>query len=50
MYTGGAELISQVNELFSKKIAEAPFEDLHTSYLQKKYYTDHFHLVVCVPI
>ena len=42
------ELISRVNEQFSKKIATTPFEGLHTSYLQKKYYNDHFHLVVCI--
>ena len=40
------ELISRVNEQFSTKIAATPFEGLHTSYLQKKYYNDHFHLVV----
>jgi len=42
------ELISRVNEQFSKKIAATPFEGLHTSYLQKKYYNDHFYLVVCI--
>ena len=31
------ELISRVNEQFSKKLAVTPFEGLHTSYLQKKY-------------
>ena len=41
-----AELISEVDEQFTKQIAAAPFEGLHTSYLQKKYYIDHFHLVV----
>ena len=45
-----AELISEVNEKFAKQIATAPFDGLHTSYLQKKYYIDHFHLVVCMHI
>ena len=40
------ELISKVNEQFTKQIAATPFDGLHTSYLQKKYYIDHFHLVV----
>ena len=44
------ELTSRVNEQFTKQIATTPFEGLHTSYLQKKYYIDHFHLVVRVII
>ena len=42
------ELISEVKEQFAKQIASPPFDGLHTSYLQQKYYIDHFHLVVCM--
>ena len=44
------ELISQINKLFSEKIAVAPFQGLQTAYLQKKIFCDHFNLVVWTPI
>ena len=38
--------ISKVNVLFSQKLAASPFQGLETAYLQRKYFIDHFHLVV----
>ena len=38
--------ISKINELFSQKSAASPFQGLETAYLQRKYFIDHFHLVV----
>ena len=43
------ELIKKINKHFSEKIAVPPFEGLQTAYLQKKYFTDNFHLVVRIP-
>ena len=44
-----ADLISKINKQFSEKIAAPPFEGLHTAYLQRKYFTDNFHLLVSLP-
>lgn len=40
------ELITTVKSHFSKKLAAPPFEGLQIAYLQKKYFTDNFNLVV----
>ena len=40
------ELISKIHKQFSDKITAPPFEGLQTAYLQKKYFTENFHLVV----
>ena len=42
------ELITKINEQFSEKLAAPPFEGLQSAYLQKKYFTDNFHLVVSI--
>ena len=44
-----ADLISKINKQFSEKIAAPLFEGLHTAYLQRKYFTDNFHLLVSLP-
>ena len=43
------DLISKINKQFSEKMAALPFEGLHIAYLQKKYFTDSFHLMVSFP-
>ena len=40
------ELITKVKSHFSEKLAAPPFEGLQTAYLQKRYFTDNFNLVV----
>ena len=42
------ELITKINKQFSEKLAVPPFEGLQSAYLQKKYFTDNFHLVVSI--
>ena len=41
-----AELISKVNEEFTERVY-SPFEGLQTAFFQKKYFINHFNLVVC---
>ena len=38
--------VSRIDNLFSKKLATSPFDGLDTAHLQRKYFLEHFHLVV----
>ena len=40
--------VSRINEIFSKKLSTSPFEGLDTAHLQRKYFLEHFHLVVSI--
>jgi len=38
---------SAINAIFSHRMVKSPFEGLHSAYLQKQYFINNLHLVVC---
>ena len=41
------ESTTMINQIFDKKLTTPPFVGLESACLQRKYYIDHFNLVVC---
>jgi len=42
------ELSTKINETITQRIGPSPFQGIHTAYLQQKYYSEHFNLVVSI--
>ena len=44
------ELSTTINETITQRVDPSSFQGIHTAYLQRKYYNEHFNLVVSTRI